>query len=162
MRSSNLANVKKEIEAALGELQASKKILVVDQLDALLAATGEETTSLKAQETLLQLRQVSYLPLSYKPTNTSEKPARTCNPPHALRRPNARREPAHNAGAGPREPGAVDGARGGHGAVAEDAGYGDGEGRQWCGEDHGARGEGLWWGDGVSVSCCGGWGCEGV
>lgn len=64
MRSSNLADVKKEIEAALGELQASKKILVIDQLDVLLAATGEETTNLKAQETLLQLRQVNHLPPS--------------------------------------------------------------------------------------------------
>lgn len=59
LRSIKLADVKKEIETALAELQSTKKILVVDQLDALLAVTGEDLTSLKAQETVLSLREVS-------------------------------------------------------------------------------------------------------
>ncbi|KAL6917763.1 hypothetical protein ACHAPO_000430 [Fusarium lateritium] len=56
LRGTNLADIKKEIEGAIGDLKASRKVLVIDQLDALLAVTDESTTSLTLQNLVLGLR----------------------------------------------------------------------------------------------------------
>ncbi|KAF5023495.1 hypothetical protein F66182_4446 [Fusarium sp. NRRL 66182] len=56
LRSTNIADVKKEIEGAIGDLRASRKVLIVDQLDVLLAVTDESTTSLTLQNLVLGLR----------------------------------------------------------------------------------------------------------
>ncbi|CAG7562282.1 unnamed protein product [Fusarium equiseti] len=56
LRSTDLADIKREIEGALGDLRASRKVLVIDQLDALLAVTDESTTSLTLQNLVLGLR----------------------------------------------------------------------------------------------------------
>ncbi|CAM1502018.1 Fc.00g040020.m01.CDS01 [Cosmosporella sp. VM-42] len=63
LRSSKLADVKKEIESAVAELRTTKKVLIVDQLDALLAVTGEDVTSLKVQEMVLSLRDLVHTTL---------------------------------------------------------------------------------------------------
>jgi elongator complex protein 6 len=60
LRSRNVVDIKKDIEAAVGELGTRRKVLVVDQLDALLAITDEATTSLVVQNLLLSLRDVSF------------------------------------------------------------------------------------------------------
>lgn len=52
-------DLKKEIEAALDDLKPSRRVLIVDQPDALLAASGDEVTSLSLQNTLLSLREVN-------------------------------------------------------------------------------------------------------
>lgn len=59
LRGTNLADIKKEIEGAIGDLKASRKVLIIDQLDALLAITDESTTSLTLQNLVLGLRSVS-------------------------------------------------------------------------------------------------------
>ena len=59
LRSTDVADIKREIEGALGDLRASRKVLVIDQLDALLAVTDESTTSLTLQNLVLGLRSVS-------------------------------------------------------------------------------------------------------
>ncbi|KAK6714097.1 hypothetical protein SNK04_005054 [Fusarium graminearum] len=56
LRGTNLADIKKEIEGAIGDLKASRKVLIIDQLDALLAITDESTTSLTLQNLVLGLR----------------------------------------------------------------------------------------------------------
>ncbi|KAF4968945.1 hypothetical protein FSARC_3709 [Fusarium sarcochroum] len=56
LRSPNLADIKKEVEGAIGDLRASRKFLIIDQLDALLAVTDESTTSLTLQNLVLGLR----------------------------------------------------------------------------------------------------------
>ncbi|KAI5464150.1 hypothetical protein BGZ63DRAFT_377065 [Mariannaea sp. PMI_226] len=56
LRSSKIVDVKKEIEGAIADLTTHRKILIVDQLDALLAITEEATTSLSIQNLLLSLR----------------------------------------------------------------------------------------------------------
>jgi elongator complex protein 6 len=56
LRGTNLADIKKEIEGAIGDLKASRKVLIIDQLDALLAVTDESTTSLALQNLVLGLR----------------------------------------------------------------------------------------------------------
>ncbi|KAM0289241.1 hypothetical protein ACHAO9_006198 [Fusarium lateritium] len=56
LRSTSPADIKKEIEGALGDLRASRKVLIIDQLDTLLAVTDESTTSLTLQNLVLGLR----------------------------------------------------------------------------------------------------------
>ncbi|KAL5620671.1 hypothetical protein FOBRF1_003917 [Fusarium oxysporum] len=56
LRSTKLADIKREIEGAIADLRASRKILVIDQLDALLAVTDDSTTSLTLQDAVLSLR----------------------------------------------------------------------------------------------------------
>ncbi|KAF9771613.1 hypothetical protein IL306_010762 [Fusarium sp. DS 682] len=56
LRSTKLADIKKEIEGAIADLRASRKVLVIDQLDALLAVTDDSTTSLTLQDLVLGLR----------------------------------------------------------------------------------------------------------
>ncbi|KAG5664521.1 hypothetical protein KAF25_008255 [Fusarium avenaceum] len=56
LRSTSPTDIKKEIEGALGDLRASRKVLIIDQLDALLAVTDESTTSLTLQNLVLSLR----------------------------------------------------------------------------------------------------------
>ncbi|RKK41785.1 hypothetical protein BFJ63_vAg11311 [Fusarium oxysporum f. sp. narcissi] len=60
LRSTKLADIKREIEGAIADLRASRKILVIDQLDALLAVTDDSTTSLTLQDAVLSLRSVSF------------------------------------------------------------------------------------------------------
>lgn len=62
LRSSQLDEVRKGIEAALGDVRTSRKVLVVDQLDVLLAITGDQegVNSLAMENMLLSLREVSY------------------------------------------------------------------------------------------------------
>ncbi|KAF7560747.1 hypothetical protein G7046_g3404 [Stylonectria norvegica] len=56
VRSGELAAVQKDIEAAVADLRTTKKVLIIDQLDLLLATTSATTTSLALQTTLLTLR----------------------------------------------------------------------------------------------------------
>ncbi|RSL96600.1 hypothetical protein CEP52_011365 [Fusarium oligoseptatum] len=56
LRSTNLIDVKKEVEGAIADLRTSRKVLVIDQLDALLAITDESTTGLALQNLVLSLR----------------------------------------------------------------------------------------------------------
>ncbi|KAM0356034.1 hypothetical protein ACHAPU_000427 [Fusarium lateritium] len=56
LRSTSPADIKKEMEGALGDLRASRKVLIIDQLDALLAVTDELTASLTLQNLVLGLR----------------------------------------------------------------------------------------------------------
>ncbi|KAJ4200868.1 hypothetical protein NW767_007006 [Fusarium falciforme] len=56
IRSTNLADVKKEVEGAIADLRTSRKVLIIDQLDALLAITDESTTGLTLQNLVLSLR----------------------------------------------------------------------------------------------------------
>ncbi|KAF4984288.1 hypothetical protein FZEAL_500 [Fusarium zealandicum] len=56
LKSTNLADVKREIEGAIADLNTSRKVLIIDQLDALLAITDESTTSLALQNLTLSLR----------------------------------------------------------------------------------------------------------
>ncbi|KIL89680.1 hypothetical protein FAVG1_07260 [Fusarium avenaceum] len=56
LTSTSPADIKKEIEGALGDLRASRKVLIIDQLDTLLAVTDESTTSLTLQNLVLSLR----------------------------------------------------------------------------------------------------------
>jgi elongator complex protein 6 len=60
IRSTNLADVKKEVEGAIADLRTSRKVLIIDQLDALLAITDESTTGLALQNLVLSLRSVSF------------------------------------------------------------------------------------------------------
>ncbi|KAM5379602.1 hypothetical protein ACJZ2D_003796 [Fusarium nematophilum] len=59
LQGTSLQDVKKEIEGAVADLRTSRKVLIVDQLDALLAITEESTTSLALQNLVLFLRSVS-------------------------------------------------------------------------------------------------------
>ncbi|KAF5621764.1 hypothetical protein F52700_10636 [Fusarium sp. NRRL 52700] len=56
LRSTELTDIKREIEGAITDLRASRKILVIDQLDALLAVSDDSTTSLTLQDAVLSLR----------------------------------------------------------------------------------------------------------
>jgi hypothetical protein len=60
LRSTKLADIKKEVEGAIADLRASRKVLVIDQLDALLAVTDDSTTSLTLQDAVLGLRSVRF------------------------------------------------------------------------------------------------------
>lgn len=60
LQSTNLTDIQKEIEGAIGDLRASRKVLIIDQLDTLLAVTDESTTSLTLQNLVLGLRSVSW------------------------------------------------------------------------------------------------------
>lgn len=59
LRSSKLGDMRIELEAALGTLRSETKILVVDQLDVVLAAS-ENLTSSSLSTMLLSLREVSF------------------------------------------------------------------------------------------------------
>jgi elongator complex protein 6 len=59
LRTSEIDHVRSEIETALADLRTGTKILVIDQLDALLAASGEDVTSTGLAAMLLSLREVS-------------------------------------------------------------------------------------------------------
>jgi elongator complex protein 6 len=63
LRSSRLADVQAGINAALAQLQTSRKILVIDQIDALLAASEEDVTSAAVSSMLLSLREVRQFPM---------------------------------------------------------------------------------------------------
>ncbi|KAF5627914.1 uncharacterized protein FTJAE_9044 [Fusarium tjaetaba] len=56
LRSTELSDIKREIEGSVADLRASRKILIIDQLDALLAVTDDSTTSLTLQDAVLSLR----------------------------------------------------------------------------------------------------------
>ena len=58
VKGSKLEGVRKEIELALSDLKSSRKILIIDGLDCLVAASGGEVTSLAAQDLILHLREV--------------------------------------------------------------------------------------------------------
>ncbi|CAF3481488.1 unnamed protein product [Fusarium graminearum] len=53
LRGTNLADIKKEIEGAIGDLKASRKVLIIDQLDALLAITDDTLLTLSADTPLV-------------------------------------------------------------------------------------------------------------
>ncbi|KAH7304917.1 hypothetical protein B0I35DRAFT_145292 [Stachybotrys elegans] len=57
LRSNKLDDISKELQAALGNVTASKKILIIDQLDVLLAASGDDLTSIAVQNLVLLLRE---------------------------------------------------------------------------------------------------------
>ena len=71
LTSPRVEDVKGDIEAAVRDLQTRKKVLIVDQLDILLAASGEDVSSTAlANSLILPLREVrlhSTLPLSLPP-----------------------------------------------------------------------------------------------
>ncbi|KAF4448198.1 hypothetical protein F53441_8359 [Fusarium austroafricanum] len=56
LRSTSLIDIKKEIEGAVADLHAARKVLIIDQLDTLLAVTDDSTTSLTLQTLILSLR----------------------------------------------------------------------------------------------------------
>lgn len=58
LKSSRITDVQAGINAALAQLQTSRKILVVDQIDVLLAASEEDVTSAAVSSMLLSLREV--------------------------------------------------------------------------------------------------------
>lgn len=58
LRSSKVVDIRKEIETALGDLRTSKTVLIIDQLDVLLAASEEDITSTTLSNMLLSLREV--------------------------------------------------------------------------------------------------------
>lgn len=58
LRSGKAEDVKTQVEAALGDLKTAKKVLVVDQVDALLAMGTTDALSL--QNALLALRETAY------------------------------------------------------------------------------------------------------
>ncbi|KAF7548077.1 hypothetical protein G7Z17_g7284 [Cylindrodendrum hubeiense] len=64
LRSTKLPDIKKELEAAVADLRTTRKVLVVDQLDALLAITDETTTSITIQNLLLSLRSLVHSTLA--------------------------------------------------------------------------------------------------
>lgn len=53
-----VGDVRKEIEAALGAVRSSRRVLIIDQLDVLLATSGDELTSVSLQNMVLSLREV--------------------------------------------------------------------------------------------------------
>jgi elongator complex protein 6 len=60
LKSGKLDDIKKGIEAAIGDVRLGSKVLIVDQLDELLAISGEEdVTGLALEGMLLSLREVS-------------------------------------------------------------------------------------------------------
>lgn len=61
LTSSSPDAVRAEIIAAAGDLKTDRKILLLDQPDALLATSGEALTSQGLQTMILQLREVSLL-----------------------------------------------------------------------------------------------------
>lgn len=65
IKSTSVADIEKEIAGAISDLGASRKVLIIDQLDALLAITDESTTSQTLQNSLLSLRSVSRPPFSF-------------------------------------------------------------------------------------------------
>lgn len=61
LRSTRVNDVEREIGQALGELRTQKKVLIVDQIDALLAISEDDVTSSKLSNMILSLREVSAL-----------------------------------------------------------------------------------------------------
>ena len=59
LRSGEMDHVRSEVEAAFADLRTGTKVLVIDQLDVLLAASGEDVTSTGLAARLLALREVS-------------------------------------------------------------------------------------------------------
>lgn len=113
LRSTNVADVKKEVEGAIADLRTSRKVLIIDQLDALLAITDESTTGLALQNLVLSLCSVSS-PLttvgdSHKLISTV---ACSQHPPHPFCRYTSRRCPGHNVGARTCQPRPLSGPRG--------------------------------------------------
>ncbi|KAH6973608.1 hypothetical protein BKA56DRAFT_659470 [Ilyonectria sp. MPI-CAGE-AT-0026] len=70
LRSSKVVDIKKELEAAVADLRTTRKVLVVDQLDTLLAITDETTTSLTLQNLLLSLRSIVHSALATMSADT--------------------------------------------------------------------------------------------
>jgi hypothetical protein len=104
------------IEAALGDLKTSKKVLIIDQLDLLLAATGDDVTSVGLQNMLLSLRGVSFFP-SYSSASsylmlTRISTACSLYAAHPCGRLALGARADDDAGARARGPGALAGARG--------------------------------------------------
>jgi elongator complex protein 6 len=58
IRSPRIDHVQAELEAALGDLTSRRKVLIVDQLDALLAVSEDNVTSTSLSSMLLSLREV--------------------------------------------------------------------------------------------------------
>lgn len=58
LRSSKVEDVEAAIVTALGQLQTDRKVLIIDQLDVLLAASEEDVTSTSLSGMLLSLREV--------------------------------------------------------------------------------------------------------
>lgn len=62
IKSGKLEDVRRGIEAAIGDVRPSAKVLIVDQLDELLAISGEEdATALALEGMLFSLREVSFM-----------------------------------------------------------------------------------------------------
>lgn len=59
LRSTRVNDVEREIGQALGELRTQKRVLIVDQIDALLAISEDDVTSSKLSSMILSLREVS-------------------------------------------------------------------------------------------------------
>ena len=59
IKGSNVDDVRVEVEAALTGLKTGRKVLVIDQLDAFLAASDDSVTSTSLSAMLLSLREVS-------------------------------------------------------------------------------------------------------
>ena len=62
MKRPSLEHIKTEIELAIQDVAASstKPVLVIDQIDLLLAATGDDVTGILLQKLLLDLREVQH------------------------------------------------------------------------------------------------------
>jgi elongator complex protein 6 len=56
--SGGIEGVRKSVEEALAQLKTEKKVLILDQPDVLLAASGDETGSQAVHNLILQLREV--------------------------------------------------------------------------------------------------------
>lgn len=61
LKSGKLEDVRRGIEAAIGDVRASSKVLIVDQVDELLAISDEDdVTALALERMLFSLREVSH------------------------------------------------------------------------------------------------------
>lgn len=60
LKSSRIGDMQAEITAALAQLRTGRKVLVIDQIDVLLAVSEDEVTSTGISSMLLSLREVSH------------------------------------------------------------------------------------------------------
>lgn len=109
LKNGKLDDVRRGIEAAIGDVKLGSKVLIIDQLDELLAISGEEdVTGLALEGMLFSLREVSldncYCPFSMQRKNgfrrtNMRRSASSCDNPHLLRRRCSLACPNHIVGA---------------------------------------------------------------
>lgn len=169
LQSAALADVKTQLETAMDRLRASKKVLVMDGLDALVAMAPESggagsSASLAAEKLLLSLREVCFVFLSlpyilftifffYLHIYTDLRDFAAALILYRARhggRLAADTARLHDAGEDARGAGAGAGARRGRGGLAAAAGYGRCRGRE-------RRDEGWGWEGGAVLCCCRRW-----